>query len=81
MRRQAEHKRFVMMLQDVRRTTRRFEEAACQRRCGESGQIQGQIANLGAAKNGDRNNDHQVAGEHVPLCVQMPGARPGCSLS
>ncbi len=35
----------------------------------------GQIANLGAAKNGDRNNDHQVAGEHARLCVQSSGAR------
>jgi hypothetical protein len=66
-RRQAEHKRFVLMLKDVRRTTSRFEEAACQRRCGDSEQTQGQIANLGVAKNGDRNNDHQVAGEHVRL--------------
>ena len=77
MQRQAEHKRFVLMLKDVRKTTSRFEVAACQRRCAESGQIQGQIANLGAAKNGDRNNDHEVAGEHVPRCVQMPGDRPG----
>jgi len=75
MRRQAEHKRFVLMLKNVRRTTSRFEVAACQRRRGESGQMQGQIANLGAAKNGDRNNDHEVAAEHVRLCVQLPCCR------
>jgi hypothetical protein len=43
MRRQAGHKRFVLMLKNVRRTTSRFEEAACQRRCRESGQIQGRL--------------------------------------
>ena len=64
------------MLKNVRRTTSRFEVAACQRRRGESGQMQGQIANLGAAKNGDRNNDHEVAAEHVRLCVQLPCCRP-----